>query len=392
MKVIKNVLYKVPTGEPVDLPLHHLMVVGATEFSGKTTLIEAAISNANYRGLTFRTKRGELGFEGATRIPIYFNDKGLVTWQNLIGLMNAMFGDKVEREPGMKYAIQTICKRPTQAQSLQEIYDRAQAKQSEYKEGTFKEETFGKLVNYLEEVLPQMKKVDYTDALELNGQGMYTMDLVGLSDEVKNLILASVMKKVYEEMSDVITVLPEAAKYIHAGIGSPVKWVFNRVLSEGRSVGNYVWLDMQNLKGVDKEPIRNISIRLFGVQPDAYEIVEMRKALPMGENAPKAEEIMSLGVGQFYAKLKGGFVKVYARPVWLPEAVAVDVAKGKVPADSDFVQDYKTEYLHQKSVDQVAESFIEAGDKLHEKIREMNEAEDWAPVVEAVERVRAKLR
>ncbi len=341
MKFIKGVLYKVGSGEMVPLPLHHMAVFGVTDFSGKTTMIEAALTASGMRGLMFRTKRGELGFENAKRIPIFFDDHGLVTWQNLIGLMNAMFSDKIEREPGMKFAIQQICKRPTQAQTLQEIMDRTVAKMLEYKVDTFKYEVFGKLVNYLEEVLPQLEKVKYTDALAIGGPGLYMMDLVGLSDTVKNLILASTFKKIYESMDNVISVLPEVAKYIPAKQNTPVKWVFNRLLSEGRSVFDYVWLDTQNLKGVDKEPLRNVEVRLFGRQPDAYEIKELLRAIPLGDGSPSYKEIMTLKQGEFIAKLKDDFIKVYARPVWLPEAMAVDVAQGKLRADSDEVQHCK---------------------------------------------------
>lgn len=375
MTAISGVLYKVPTGEPVPLPLHHMAAFGVTEYSGKTTLIEAAIMSSNYRGLTFRTKRGELGFEGATRLPIYFEDKGLTHWTNLIGLMNATFNDHIEREPGTKYAIQQVCKQPTPAKTLEEVMARAQARQREFKAGSFKEEVFGKLVNYLDEILPQLRKIPYTDRLEMDQSGLYVMDLVGLSDAMQSLIIASVLRKVYSDVSNVITVLPEVSKFVPAKFGSPVKWMFNRLISEGRSVGDYVWLDTQNLKGVDKEPLRNVAVRLFGMQPDAYEIKELLRALP-GQPAPKPVEIMRLKVGHFYTNFRGQMLLVYARPHWLPEELAVKVARGELEPDSDEVQSFR------KNAPQ-----LEAAKVFKEAVEE----EDWSDVVARVEEVEAKL-
>jgi hypothetical protein len=375
MKSIEGVLYKAGTGERVGLPLGHLAAFGVTELSGKTTLIEAAIMAAQYRGLTFRTKRGELGFEGATRLPIYFEDKGLTHWKNLEGLMSATFNERIEREPGIRYAIQTVCKRPTDAETLEEILERAREKQQEFKAGTFKEEVFGKLVNYLEEVLPQLRRTPYTDELQIGETGLYVMDLVGLSDEMQNLIIASVLRKIYSDISDVIVVLPEVAKFIPSGTGSPVKWMFNRLVSEGRSVGDYVWLDGQNLKSVDKQPLRNIDTRLFGRQPDAYEIKEMLRMLP-GEKL-RPEQIMRLKVGHFYAKLRDDIVLVYARPYWLPIDIAVKVARGELEADSEEVQSFKRNAPQLETAGAPARAVAE---------------EDWADVDARIAQVKAKLR
>lgn len=382
MKSIQGVLYRVPSGEPVGLPLHHVAVFGVTEWSGKTTFIEAAIRAAEYRGLTFRTKRGELGFEGAVRLPIYFEDKGLTHWRNLEGLMSATFNERIEREPGIRYAIQQVCKQPTPATTLDEINERAKAKQAEFKAGTFKEEVFGKLVNYLDEILPQLKKVPYTDKLEMGETGLYVMDLVGLTDEMQNLIIANVLRKVYTDGSNVIVVLPEVAKFLPAETGSPVKWMFNRLISEGRSMGIYTWLDTQNLKGVDKTPLRNVSVRLFGMQPDAYEIKELLRALP-GEPVPKPVEIMRLKVGHFYTNFRGKMLEVYARPYWLPEDWAIAVAKGELEPDSEEVQKWKGPETEKRIV-------AGASGELEVQERPVHE-ENWDDVGRRIEEVEAKI-
>jgi hypothetical protein len=380
LKSIQGVLYRVPTGEPVDLPLHHLAAFGVTEYSGKTTLIEAAIMAAQYRGLTFRTKRGELGFEGATRLPIYFEDKGLTHWRNLEGLMSATFNERIEREPGIRYAVQQVCKQPAPAETLQQVFERAQEKQREFKAGTFKEEIFGKLVNYLEEILPQLRRIPYTDRLEMGESGLYMMDLVGLTDEMQNLVIANVLRKIYSDGSNVIVVLPEVSKFLPASQGSPVKWMFNRLISEGRSVGIYMWLDTQNLKGVDKTPLRSVAVRLFGMQPDAYEIKELLRALP-GEPLPRPVDIMKLKVGHFFTNFRGRMLEVYVRPYWLPEEVAVRVARGELEPDSEEVQRWKEEAAGAK--------VYPVGTDTEEVFEDL---EDWSEVERRVREVEAKLR
>src|SRR4029077_725039 len=61
--------YEVLTGSPVQMGPHHLVITGMTGESGKTTTIEALLSRGKLTALVFRTKRGELGFESAIRIP-----------------------------------------------------------------------------------------------------------------------------------------------------------------------------------------------------------------------------------------------------------------------------------------------------------------------------------
>lgn len=347
MTEITGVLYEVPTGAAVGIPKRHLAAFGVTRDSGKTTFIEsAAAAEGKLRVIVFRTKRGELGFESARKLPLFFDEKGLTHWKAFEGLLSATLEEKVQREPGVRAAIMTLCNTPTQAKDLHEILERAEQKLANPKLRGFHRDVYTKIVNYMKEVLPQLDRLrgKFTETLELDEPGVYVMDLIGdgiRSDDMQNLFVASVIRKVYEAFRGVIIVVSEIWKFIPQDRGSPVKWVIEKFVREMGVVDGWMWLDAQDLRGVDKKHLRSFDVRLFGRQPDHHEVEEILKELPLDrDEKPTSKQIMTLKLGHFYAKL-GNFVKlVYVRPVWLPEEVAVRVAKGEIEPTSDEVQKY----------------------------------------------------
>ena len=78
--------FEVSTGKEVHMGLHHTVITGMTQLSGKTTTLEAIISRANRRAIAFKTKRGESGFNSYREIPPFFkgiDDMGHGGWGNL---------------------------------------------------------------------------------------------------------------------------------------------------------------------------------------------------------------------------------------------------------------------------------------------------------------------
>jgi hypothetical protein len=382
MNFIKGVLYQVPSGEPVEIPLRNLAVFGVTRDSGKTTFIESAVDASKLKAITFRTKRGEIGFEGAHQLPIFFDERGLTHWKAFEGLMSATLEEKVQREPGIRGAIIRVCMRPKQAETLEEVHERVKAHMKE-KMGGFERDVFDKLDAYLNEVLPQIKQLRprFTDKLDLQESGVYVEDLVGISDEVQCLLIASVMRKCYEEGSGIIVVFPEAWKFLPQDRGSPVKWVIEKYVREMGAVESYLWMDTQDLRGVDKKHLRSIDTRLFGRQPDPHEIEELLKALPLPRGAkPSPEQIMTLKLGHFYAKLRDNVELVYVRPRWLPEDVAIQVAKGLLAPDGKEVERYKPRApvhtsIHTSVVTNEANSqVLEVNDEVYKEMYEKEKA------------------
>jgi hypothetical protein len=246
---INGILFEVPTGNPVGVPKRHLAVFGVTRDSGKTTFIEsAAAAEGNLRVIVFRTKRGELGFETAKKLPLFFEEKGLTHWKAFEGLLSATLEEKVQREPGVRAAIMTLCNDPVRARDLHEILARAEQKLADPKTRGFQRDVYTKIANYMKEVLPQLDRLrdQFTDKLELDAPGIYVMDLIGAgvkSDDLQNLFVASVIRKVYESYRDVIIVVAEIWRFIPQDRGSPVKWIIEKYVREMGVLNSWMWLD-----------------------------------------------------------------------------------------------------------------------------------------------------
>lgn len=322
--------FEVGSGNPIYLPLHHAIITGMTRLSGKTTTLEGLVERSGLKAITFRTKRGEIGFEKANKMPLYFDDSDLTEWRALEGLMEATLEEKVRREPGVRAALIRLCREPTPAKSLREIYERIVAVDEDPKTRGFMKDVYTKLRAYLEVVIPQIERLAFVKSLRLESSANM-MDLVedGLSDEMQNLILYGVLKRIYESERDTVIVIPEAWKFIPQDRGSPCKPIVEKLIREGGAVGNYLWIDSQDLRGVDKKYTRSIDNWILGRQRDEREVEATLKAIPQSKK-PESEQIMTLGLGQFFACLHDDVWKVYVQPAWMDEETARAIALGKL--------------------------------------------------------------
>jgi hypothetical protein len=302
-----------------------------TRLSGKTTTLEALVHRSGLKAITFRTKRGELGFEDARRLPLFFDQAGLTHWRALEGLIEATLEERVRREPGVRAAIIKLCE---DASSLEEVYARVQDQAQDPRTKGFLRDVFTKLQAYLDLVLPQIRALEFTSRLELR-PGANVMDLEGLSDEMQNLILQGVIHHIYEHETNTIIVMPEAWKFLPQDRGSPCKPIVERFIREGAAIGNYLWIDSQDLRGVDKKYLRQIDNWVLGRQRDPHEVESTLDVLPLPRHLkPRPEEIQTLEVGHFYACLHNEVFKVYVQPKWLSEEEARQVALGKLSVTS----------------------------------------------------------
>lgn len=51
--------YEIGTGEPVEIPMRHMVVTGQTQEAGKTTALEAMISRSGMKAIAFVTMHAE---------------------------------------------------------------------------------------------------------------------------------------------------------------------------------------------------------------------------------------------------------------------------------------------------------------------------------------------
>ena len=311
--------YEVGSGEPVFVPLHHLAIFGMTQLSGKTTTLEALISRSGLRAIAFITKRGEAGFTRYNLVTPYYKPRA--DWQFVEGLVNVALGEKVKYEPGMRYGIMKVCKGRKDLKEIQ----KAALEFARDSKREFMKAVYEKLAAYLEIVVPELDRWVFADKLELS-EGVNVMDLSGMRLETQHLVIASTIEYAFSNLDHVIVIIPEAWESIPQGKMTPVKWVAQQFIRKGAAIGNYMFLDSQDIGGIEKTPLRQCDNWLMGRMKEAHEVERILKQL-LGLKIPK-EEIQTLPLGHFYAAIGNEVKKVYVLPVGVPESVGVEVARG----------------------------------------------------------------
>jgi len=311
--------YEVGSGEPVFVPLHHLAIFGMTQLSGKTTTLEGLISRSELRAIAFITKRGEAGFTRYNLVTPYYKPRA--DWQFVEGLVNVALGEKVKYEPGMRYGIMKVCKGRKDLKEIQ----KAALEFARDSKREFMKAVYEKLAAYLEIVIPELEKWIFSDRLELN-EGINVMDLSGMRLETQHLVIASTIEYAFANLDHVIVIIPEAWETIPQSKMTPVKWVAQQFIRKGAALGNYLWLDSQDIGGIDKTPLRQCDNWLMGRMKEAHEVERILKQL-LGMKVAAAE-IQTLPLGHFYAAIGNDVRKVYVLPAGVPESVGVEVARG----------------------------------------------------------------
>ena len=141
--------FEVGTGKEVNMGLHHTVITGMTQLSGKTTTLEAIISRANRRAIAFKTKRGESGFNSYREIPPFFKERA--DWQYVSTLLEAVMREK------MKFERPWIMKATQGTNSLREVLENVQMLRSESTK-SLPENVYTALEEYLKIVVPQVEK------------------------------------------------------------------------------------------------------------------------------------------------------------------------------------------------------------------------------------------
>ena len=95
-------------------------------------------------------------------------------------------------------------------------------------------------------------RVDRPDKVNLK-PGVNVCDLTPYPTEVQALVIRSVMEWVHERERETVTIIPEAWKFMTQGRNSPVKLAAQSLVREGATLKNYVWVDSQDIAGVEKE-------------------------------------------------------------------------------------------------------------------------------------------
>lgn len=320
--------YEVGGKKPISVPLAHMLVVGQTQRSGKTTAMEALISRApsEIRAIAFLTKRGEQAFQEAKVIPPYFRERA--DWQFVEAVLEATMRQKLK--PHRSFIMKVTQGHDTLKAVHTEVRIRLE------KARGFAESIYTELDKYLEIVLPQIGKIKFAKRVEL-AAGVNVMDLREYTTEMQALIIRSVLEWISLHEEGVITIIPEAWELVPQGRNTPVKLAFEDIIRKGGALRNFVWLDGQDTAGIEKFALRACRVWLLGVQREGNEIRRTIDSIPISKNLrPKPEEIATLKLGEFFVVWDEEVHKVYVQPVWLSDQAAKDIASGKVSVEEAY--------------------------------------------------------
>ena len=318
--------YEVGTGKQVDIKLAHMIVTGLTQEAGKTTTLESLIKRSKKRAIVFRTKIGEKSFLEGTKIPPYFKDRS--DWQFVQGLVEATIKEKLRTFERAK--IIQICKQ-TGGNSLLEFKKRVDERLTE-KINNFEMDILTNLQAYLEIILPKLQSINFSKELELvDGLNIIDLERFSRDPEVQSLIIRSVVEEVLHNFKGVIIVIPEFWKFSPQKRGNPCKQIIEEFVRQGATNDNYIWIDSQDMSGVDKTPLKQVSEWILGYQSEKNEVKHTIEQVPSPTSKkPKPDDIMSLGTGIFYHANRERTVKTYVQPFWLDDEKSKQVALGKI--------------------------------------------------------------
>jgi len=312
--------YEIGTGEEVGINPSHVIVTGVTQLSGKTTTLHALIKRSGLKAIVFKTKIGEKSFTEGTEIPPFFRDRS--DYEFVKSLIEAYAKEKLFLEKG---TLMRLCKGSV---SLVDIKKRVDDELSEGKLRGLKEEIHTRLQHYLENLIPQIQYANLSKTLQIY-DGINIMNLERFSEEAQSLIIQSVADEVLKTMHDVIMVIPEAWKFLPQKYNNPCKRVVESYIRQGATNGNYVWIDSQDMAGVDKIPLKQISTWILGYQQERNEVKHTLDEISLPKKSkPTEDEIMGLRKGHFFLSSYEGVKKVYVQPLWIDDADAQKIAKG----------------------------------------------------------------
>ena len=315
--------YEIGTGEEVSISPSHLIVTGITQLSGKTTTLEALISRSGSRAIVFKTKPGEKSFTLGTEVAPFFRDRS--DYEFVRSLIEAYAKEKLSIEKG---SLMTLSKG---SKDLEEIKIRVDETLAGGKLRGIKEEIYTRLQHYLSALIPQIKYANFSSVLNLV-PGINIMNLERYTEEAQSLIIHSVAEEVLKNHNNIILVIPEAWKFIPQKYNNPCKRAVESFIRQGAANQNYIWIDSQDMAGVDKTPLKQISTWILGYQSERNEVKHTLDQISLpAKLKPGVEDIMKLFIGHFYLSSNDQVKKVYVQPAWLDDEAAIQISKGETP-------------------------------------------------------------
>lgn len=232
--------------------------------------------------------------------------------------------------------------------------------------------------------------------------GLNVMDLTEYSMEMQSLCIASTFERVYK-MRGVISVIPEAWEFIPQGKNTPVKVAAISLVRKGLGAGNLMWLDSQDIAGVDKPLLKQVGVWILGVQREINEVEHTIAQMPVPKKAkPKPEDVMQLRRGQFFVSFGDVMKHVYVLPAWMPEEVGRHIAlsmpgPGAEREMRDAIAKYQPENVrheeenvdYKAAYEEARELVIKLEERIEQLERDSNAHGNSLPTPKPTERVKS---
>lgn len=371
IKIKKNIKlgYEIKTGNEISIKQSHLIVTGVTQESGKTTTLESLIQRSGLKAIVFRTKIGEKSFLKGTMIPPFFKDKS--DWQYVSSLLEATMKEKMRFERAW---IIRACKGTT---SLIEVKKNIDNFLLNEKLNQLSRNVYETLNAYFELVLPKLQTMTFSNSLEIqSGVNIIDLERFSRDPEVQSLIIRSVAEEVLNNYKDIILVIPEAWKFLPQGRGNPCKLVVEQFVREGATNGNFVWIDSQDMAGVDKIPLKQVSTWILGYQAEINEVKHTLDQIPLAKSKkPRADEIMKLGIGNFILATREKTTQIYVQPFWLNDNKSKQIALGKLKVSEidapESIAPFKIAIKKEGAIEQPTIDFSETTKRYQKELNEM---------------------
>jgi hypothetical protein len=324
MKKIK-IGYELETGKEVNINLAHTVITGLTHESGKTTCIMGLIKRSGFKAIIFKTKIGEKAItEGAIIPPFYRED---FDWEYASELLEA------SRKEKLKFERSWIIKYSKNANNLLGFKKNIDVALAEGKLRELDKSVLISLQAYLEKILPELQFAPLSKTLDIK-EGINIMDLERFKEETQGLIIRSVLNEVLNKEKNTLIVLPECWKYLPERLSTPVKRPAEAFIRQGATNNNYLIIDSQDITGVSKVILKQVSIWIMGYQREINEIKRTLDQIPLSKRQkPNPEDIATLKLGQFYLATSDFTKKIYAQPTWLNDEIAISIARGEKKID-----------------------------------------------------------
>ncbi|MGD8777689.1 MAG: hypothetical protein PVH88_01875 [Ignavibacteria bacterium] len=343
--------YEKGTGMEVKIQPSHLIVTGVTQMSGKTTTLEAILSR--FEGfqdgrvptkILFKTKPGEKNLANFHLIKPYFNERADYTF--IKNLLEAFSKERISIEKG---TLMKLCK---DADNLESISQKIKTELEKGKRGIY-EEIYTRLDHYIDDLVNVLNTIEISTDLKIRMANVINiMDLEGIKNgAIQSLFIESTIREILDNFQSTIVVIPEAWKFIPQKYSNPCKRTVESFIRQGAALNNFVFLDSQDITGVDKTILKSVSTWILGYQSEKNEVKHTLEQLPVPKsNKPKEEDIMTLKKGEFFLVTPGEVRKVYVQPVWLPDIVAKEVAMGEKVSERELLKysnDFYVKILNQ---------------------------------------------